>query len=428
MTEQFLIKGLGGEKRLSGTIRVTGAKNAVLKSFAASLLFEDTLAISNVPEIEDVARVSELLQALGASVEKKEHAYALNTSAVTKSDLDDAIARRLRASIVFTGPLLARFGKVSFPYPGGDIIGPRPIDLFLDGFTKMGADVTFDGRYTISTQGGLRGADIFFTSVTVTGTETLMMAATLAKGKTVLKNAAMEPEIMELANFLNSCGAQIHGVGTPTITIEGGGMLKADGKTLRTIPDRIEAGSFLILGALAANELEIVDCNPAHIEMLIELLRASGLSLQVGEDSIKLSGNTEKFRLEALQVRTHEYPGFATDLQPPMTVYLTQAEGESTVFETIYLGRLNYTEDLVSMGADIKMGNPQQITIKGPTPLSGRRLESPDIRAGLAFLLAASIAKGDSVINTIYHIDRGYERIEERLSKIGLDITRRAAP
>lgn len=426
MADQFFIKGLSGRRKLSGKIRVTGAKNAVLKSFAASLLFNDAVVVSNVPDIEDVSRVKELLEDLGATVaEKAPGTYAITTSGVSKSDLDDAVARRLRASIVFAGPLLARFGRVSFPHPGGDIIGPRPINFFLEGFEKMGGKVSFENdRYTVTAERGLRGAEIFFMFITVTGTETLMLAATLAKGTTVLKNAAMEPEIVALADFLNACGARITGAGTPTITIEGGGMLHADGKELRTIPDRIEAGSFLLLGALCAEDLEITDCNPEHIEILIRLLRESGMSVTAGENSVSIRSSTTP-QFKALRVRTHEYPGFATDLQPPMTVYLTQAEGESTVFETIWRGRLNYTQDLVSMGANITLANPQQITIKGPTPLTGRTLESPDIRAGLAFLLAASVAKGDSVINNVYHIDRGYERIEERLSKIGLPIERR---
>jgi UDP-N-acetylglucosamine 1-carboxyvinyltransferase len=249
-----------------------------------------------------------------------------------------------------------------------------------------------------------------------------MMAAVLAEGTTVLKNAAMEPEIVALAEFLNSCGATIQGVGTPTITIVGGGLLKAQGKLFTTVPDRIEAGSFVILGALAGEEVEVTQCNPSHIEMLIELLRESGVDITVADSSIVVRGSHTPLR--PLSVRTHEYPGFATDLQPLMLVYLTQTQGESTLFETIYGGRLNYIHDVVRMGADITLWNPQQVTIKGPTPLRGQELESPDIRAGLAFLLAAAIAKGTSTIEHIYHIDRGYEHIEERLQKLGLNIKR----
>ncbi len=426
--EQFVVEGLGGERKLEGSIPVKGAKNAVLKSMAASLLFSDTLSITNVPEIEDVERVSELLEAMGATVVRQGARCDIDTSQVTTSDLDDKIARTLRASIVFIGPLLGRFGHASFPHPGGDVIGPRPINLFIDGFQKMGATVVQEGdRYSISTPYGLKGAEIFFMFVTVTGTETLMMAATLAHGTTILKNAAMEPEIVELAHFLVLCGAKISGAGTPTITIEGlgGSLLEASGKQFRTTPDRIEAGTFLLLGALAAKELVITDCNPAHCDMLIELLRESGVEIETTHTSIALRANGAKRK--PLNVRTHEYPGFATDIQPPMVVYLTQTSGESTIFETIWGGRLAYTQDLVRMGADITIYNPQQATIKGPTPLHGRELESPDIRAGLAFLMAAAIANGTSTIDNIYHIDRGYEHIEERLSKLGLNIKRESS-
>ena len=424
--ERFIVEGLGGERALSGEIAVGGAKNAILKSMPAVLLFEDAVTLSNVPDIEDVARVVELLQDLGAQVGRSGGTATIDTSRVGVSDLDDAIARRLRASVVFIGPLLARFGRVSFPHPGGDIIGPRPIDLFLSGFKQMGCEISLDGeRYTLTAAGGkLRGAEIFFRFVSVTGTETLMMAATLAQGTTVLRNCAMEPEIVALAEFLNACGANIRGVGTPTITIVGGAMLRAEGKVFATVPDRIEAGSFVILAALAGKEVTVTNCEPLHIEMLIELLRESGISIEAKKNSVMVHGDASAKTLRPLSVRTHEYPGFATDLQPPMVLYLTQCEGESTLFETIYGGRLNYVQDLVRMGADITLWNPQQITIKGPTALGGRELESPDIRAGLAFLFGAAIAKGTSIIDRVYHIDRGYAHIEKRLQNLGLSIKR----
>lgn len=407
---------------MRGSVGVRGAKNAVLKSMAAALIFEDPLTLSNVPQIEDVARMGELLRALGARVTEGEGTCTIDTSGVKGGEVDDKLARTLRASIVLTGLLLARFGSVSFPHPGGDVIGERPIDLFLEGFQKMGASVSRSGeRYEVTARGGLAGAEIFFRFVSVTGTETLMMAAILAKGTTVLRNAAMEPEIVELAEFLVSCGATIVGAGSPTIIIQGGGMLRSMGKEFRTIPDRIEAGTFLLLGALCAEELTITDCEPAHFEMLTELLRQSGALIKEEKTSVTVRGGIQP---KPLAIRTHEYPGFATDLQPPMVVYLSQAAGESSVFETIWGGRLAYTQHLVEMGAHITLWNPQQITIKGPTPLKARPLESPDIRAGLAFLMAAAIAEGESTIDHVYHIDRGYERIEERLRGIGLDIQR----
>src|SRR3989344_3100562 len=276
--ERFVIQGLAGERRLEGSIAVKGAKNAVLKSMAASLLFEDALTLGNVPQIEDVERMGEILRALGASAAwSGPDTYAIDASGASSSDVDDALARKLRASIVFAGPLLGRFGQVSFPHPGGDAIGPRPINLFLEGFTAMGCEVAGAGDgYTLSGRNGLKGAEIFFMFVTVTGTETLMMCATQAKGKTVLKNAAMEPEIIALAEFLNTCGANIKGAGTPTIEIEGGELLRSNGKIFNTIPDRIEAGTFMLLGALSASELRIEDCEPRHSDMLIKLLRESG--------------------------------------------------------------------------------------------------------------------------------------------------------
>ena len=424
-TERFVIEGLGGARTLKGSIAVRGAKNAVIKSMAASLLFKDTLTLSNVPHIEDLDTFGKLLEHLGASVTVAGNTCTIDTGSVTKTDLDDTLARRLRASIVASGPLLARYGRVSFPHPGGDVIGPRPINFFLEGFQKMGATVAKDGEgYVVEvTDKKLKGAEIFFTFISVTGTETLMMAAILAEGTTVLRNAAMEPEIVELAEFLNTCGAKITGAGSPNITIEGGGLLEARGQVMQTVPDRIEAGSFLLLGALAAEELEITDCNPMHLEMLIELLRESGVEIETTETTINLK-KADARQFHALQVRTHEYPGFATDMQPPMVVYLTQARGSSSMFETIWGGRLAYTQDLARMGAKINLLNPQQIKIEGPTPLVAAELESPDIRAGLAFVMAAAIATGTSTVGNIYHIDRGYERIEERLQKIGLNIRR----
>lgn len=428
MAEKFIIEGLAGKRELQGSISVRGAKNAVLKSLAATLLFEDSVTISNVPGIEDVGILGEILTDLGAEVSKKDDTYTIATSNVHKTDLSDDLSKKLRASVVLSGPLLARFGKVSFPHPGGDIIGPRPINFFLDGFRLMGAEIAKENdRYSVVAKDGkLHGAEIFFTFVSVTATESLMMAAVLAEGTTKLRNVAMEPEIVALADYLVSCGAKITGAGSPNMTIEGSGLLKAGGKVWRTIPDRIEAGSFLLLGALAAKELEITDCDPMHLEMLIELLRESGAEIDTTSTSIKLR-DAQSAQFRSLQVRTHEYPGFATDLQPPMVVYLTQAQGTSSVFETIWGGRLAYTADLNRMGAKIDLLNPQQIKIEGPAPFVAAELESPDIRAGLAFLMAAAIAKGTSTVGNIYHIDRGYEKIEDRLSKIGLQIKRTSA-
>lgn len=426
MKDSFIIQGLGGARELSGSISVGGAKNEALKLMAASVLFEGPVTLENMPRIEDVERMREIIERLGGSVSCVDTTCTLDTTNVTHGAMDHEASKSLRSSVVLTGPLLARFGEVSFPHPGGDIIGERPIDFFTEGFEKMGAQVEVkDDQYQIHAPNGLTGADIFFRWVSVTATETLMMAAVLAKGTTTLRNVAMEPEVIDLARFLESSGARIGGIGTPTLTIEGGPMLHA-AKPHRVIPDRIETGSFLILGALAAKELTITDCEPEHVRMLVELLARSGVHIEARGTTLSMKNGARDCR-RAMTMKTHEYPGFPTDLQAPMVVYLTQAEGESRVFETVFEGRLNYTEDLVRMGANITLWNPHQASVKGPTPLHGTTLESPDIRAGLAFLIAALIAKGESKLENVYHIDRGYARIEERFRALGADIRRVSA-
>jgi UDP-N-acetylglucosamine 1-carboxyvinyltransferase len=426
MREKFVIQGLGGERTLSGEISVNGAKNAVLKAMAASFLFADDVILKNVPDIEDVARMEELLSALGVQIEKNKDTRKLTCGKNLLSGMPTEISKRFRASIVVSGPLLSRLGKISFPHPGGCVIGARPIDLFLGGFQKMGAAVKEkDGRYFVETKNGLRGADIFFKNQSVGATETFMMAAVLAKGKTILRNCAMEPEITSLAEFLIACGAKIKGVGTTTIEITGGAKLRSRGKAYQTPPDRLETGSFLILGALAAKDLLIKNCEPAHVSALLEALQYSGVKLAVGKKSIRVLGKDFSIAdLGALNVKTHEYPGFSTDLQSPMVVYLTQVAGESVVFETIFEGRLNYTAELVRMGADITIWDANRAMIKGATPLKGRELESPDIRTGYAFVIAGIIAKGETVIHNVYYIDRGYAMIEKRLQNIGVHIKR----
>ncbi len=434
MKERFVIEGLGGEKTLSGTVAIHGAKNAVLPAMSSALLFEDTLMIENVPDIEDVKRLTELLEGFGAVVsEKPNRSLEIRAESISKFEFDRAVAKRLRASIILTGPLLARFGEAIFPYPGGCVLGQRPIDLFINGFRAMGAKVKEekdgeDDIFRLTLIGSkLKGADIFFPLISVTATETFMMAAVLAEGTTILRNSAMEPEIKSIADFLNSCGARIKGVGTPTITIEGGALLSAQDRAYHTLPDRIETGSFLILGALTARDIMIEGCVPEHVESLVNLLEQSGVPITRGDHFLKISHNTMPSSMwKAVNVKTHEYPGFATDLQAPMVVFLTQVTGESTVFETIFEARLTYVEDLVKMGANITMWNPSKVSIKGPAPLKDCELEGPDIRAGLAYVIAALVARGISTIDNIYYIDRGYESLEERLQKLGANIKREA--
>jgi UDP-N-acetylglucosamine 1-carboxyvinyltransferase len=428
MKERFLIKGLAGKKTLSGSIAVRGGKNEVLSLMAAALLIKAPIEFDNVPEIEDIKRIGELYAHLGVTFTKSaKDKYLIDASVISNGNLDKEIAKRFRASIVLAGPLLARLGHVSFPHPGGDVIGERPIDIFLDGFQKMGAVISErDGSYClVIKEKKLQGMEYFFKIISVTATKTFMMAAVLAEGTTVLRNAAMEPDVATLAELLTLFGAKITGAGTPTIIIEGGELSNVP-QFFTIPPDRLETGSFLILGALAADTLEITHCRPSEVMILVDMLTRSGVPITVNKDSILIKGNgkIKNHDLLGMNVRTHEYPGFPTDLQAPMTVYLSQVKGESLVFETVFEGRLNYVHDLVRMGADIAMWNPHQVMVRGPKSLIGHELESPDIRAGLAYVIAAIVAKGDSVINNVYHIDRGYEEIEKRFRAIGVDIER----
>lgn len=427
--EYLKIKGVNGKKVLGGTISVNGAKNAALKTLASTLLFDGEVTLKRIPNIEDVHRMGDLLEDLGVEIKKTPSGtFRCDVTKSRVTQLSPEISRRLRASIVLTGPLLARRGKVSFPHPGGCVIGARPIDLFVEGFQKMGADVKEQNEeYVITTNGKrMQGAELFFRNQSVTATETFMMAGVLAAGTTVLKNAAMEPEIEHLATFLNASGARIEGAGTPTITITGRKKPLVATKAYHTPPDRIEAGSFLILGALTAKDMTIDRCEPKHLESLIEMLTESGVPIRTEKNKIHIVGNTKhnKAFVNPEAVRTHEYPGFPTDLQAPFVVFLTQGSGETQVFETIFEGRLQYTEELKRMGADITMMDPHRIMVHGPSELAGRRLESPDLRAGLGFIIAALVAKGESFIHNVYNIDRGYSRIEERLQGIGASIER----
>ncbi|MBU6500815.1 MAG: UDP-N-acetylglucosamine 1-carboxyvinyltransferase [Patescibacteria group bacterium] len=416
---KFIIRG---GKRLAGTIEVNGAKNSVLKAMAASLLFSNPITIKNTPFIEDVLRMRELLEDLGAKVEEGDRMLVIDPTSVRDGKLNKEIAERLRASIVLAGPLLARNGWADFPYPGGCVIGKRPIDIFLSGWQAMGAKIMDGKDHFRVTAKKLRGADFAFRVVSVTGTETMMMTAALASGKTVLRNAAMEPEILSLADFLNDSGAKISGAGTPKIEIIGtGGRLLRAKRPFTVIPDRIEAGSFLILGAAIGKKIKVAGCEPEHMTAIITALREANVPLEIGKDFISVS---KPRNLKAVNVQTREYPGFPTDLQAPFAVLMTQAEGESVIFETIWESRFGYAENLKRMGANIFLADQHRILIKGPHHLRGREIESPDLRAGLALIVAALLAKGESVISNIYQIDRGYEKIDERLRELSAEIQR----
>lgn len=436
---EFIITGTAGKRTLRGTLPVMGAKNAVLPLLASAILFKDNVIFDNVPMNADVKAVLELLGQLGitAHVSPSKAQLAsrvdLTCSTIKAGDLDQALSRKMRASIMLTGPALARFGKVSFPKPGGCVIGARPIDLFIDGYERMGATITSDEEtYTASAPQGLVGAELFFGVQSVSATETFMMAAVLARGTTILKNAAMEPEIVALAEHLQAAGARITGAGTSTIIIEGQGAQKPlinNARVCIVIPDRIEAGSFLFLAALAGADITVTQCRPDHLESVTHVLKQAGVPLVIGKDSIRVyfdekSGNQRARDLQMVSIRTHEYPGFPTDLQPQLVVFLTACAGEAVVFETIFEGRLSYVPSLTHMGATLTVFDPHRLQIKGPTPLVGAEVDAPDIRAGFAYLMAGIAAKGKTIVRNGHYIDRGHESIEKRLAEVGVSIER----
>ena len=416
--EKFLISG---GRTLEGEIETRGAKNAALKAFAASFLFNEPIIIKNVPLINDVFKIIKLIEFLGGKVSREgKRVFKVSVNSANSHILDSKISKSIRASVVLIGPLLVRFGRVQFPHPGGCVIGERPIDVFLEGFEKLGAKFRMEGENYILEVKELKGAEIIFKKVSVTATETIMMAAAFAKGKTILYNAACEPEISALADFLNVSGAKIKGAGTYKIEVTGVKKLKFK-KPYEIIPDRIEAGSFATVAAMLGKEIKITRCEPRHLLVFLEYIKSVGANVEHGKDWLKISAPK---KLTAIDIKTHEYPGFPTDLQAPFTILLTQAEGKSLITETIFEGRLNYIEDLNKMGAKIISCDPHRIIVEGVSSLKGKNLESPDLRAGLAFVLAALCAEGNSTIHGIDKIDRGYEKIEERLQKLGAEIKR----
>ncbi len=411
-----------GPARLNGEIKVNGAKNSALKIIPASLLSSEEIHLKNLPKVEDVENSLKLIQKLGGKVSSvKKGEVKIKTETVTQAEIPADIANKFRASIMFAGPLLARLGKVKFPHPGGCVIGAggRPIDIFLEGFRALGAEIVQKSdSYELKTK-GLKGNSFFFPKISVTATESLMMTAVLAQGKTILKNCAMEPEIVALADYLNSQGAKISGAGTPIITIEG--VKKLGAGKFRVIPDRIETGSFALMAVATGSEITITDCEPSRIEILLTVFKKIGVEFSSGENWLKIKKTKN---LKPYSIQTHEYPGFPTDLQSPYTVLMTQAQGTSMVHETIYDRRLLFVDMLSQMGADIIMCDPHRVVINGPTPLKGKKLESPNLRAGIALIIAALSANGKTEIDNIYQIDRGYEKIDQRLKKLGADIKR----
>jgi UDP-N-acetylglucosamine 1-carboxyvinyltransferase len=416
---KFIIRG---QKKLSGEIKVGGAKNLALKVIPASVLSSEPVSISNLPGIEDISKSLQMIEELGFSLETKNKTAIIKAEKAKTTELPSKLADKFRTSIMFVGPLLARFKEVKFPHPGGCVIGAagRPIDLFLDGFSAFGANIkTVNGRFYHLRADKLKACDFFFPKVSVTGTESLMITACLAEGKTILRNCAMEPEIKYLADYLNQSGAKIQGAGTSIITITG--VKKIRGGKVKIMPDRIEAGSFAIMAAASNSDIIIKNCNPEHISSLLAVFKKIGVNFEVGKDYLKMKKSNN---IKAYGIKTHEYPGFPTDLQSPYIVLMTQAEGTSLIHETIYDRRLIWTDMLSQMGANITLCDPHRALVAGPSKLQGKKLISPDIRAGIGLLIAALIAKGETQIDNIYQIDRGYERIDERLRNLGADINR----
>lgn len=430
-----------GQQPIHGTVTVEGAKNHALKVIAASLLSKEEMLISRMPNIGDTRLLLDILEAMGAKVrhDAVKGTVDINTSEVKNGEMPAELVRGIRASAVLMGPLLARFGNVTIAHPGGCVLGRRPIDIFLDGFRAMGATITETGDTTRCRALRLRGGHIFMPQVSVTATETLMMAAVLADGTTVLENAACEPEIPALAAYLNRHGAKIRGAGTPVIVVDG--VKKISAGPCAVMPDRLETGTFAILAAAARGDVRIEKCDPSHIGALLALFDRMGVPYRQGKNWLEVnakgsltgragvgpgraSAGPGKKPFVAANMKTHEYPGFATDLQAPMTVLLTQCDGLSLVHETIFEGRLFYVDKLNRMGANIILCDPHRAMVQGPTKLRGKTLESPDIRAGMALVIAGLIARGETIIDNIQQVERGYASVVERLRSLGAQIER----
>ena len=390
---------------------------------AAALLTSDTVMLHNIPYVRDIITQRRLLEDIGATVLTPElRTHKITASHIEVFEAPYELVKTMRASVLALGPLLARFGKAKVSLPGGCAIGTRPIDLHLSGFEKFGAQVRLEAGNVVARapeDGRLRGADISFSKVTVTGTENLMMAATLARGTTTLRNAAREPEIVDLADLLNKMGARVNGAGTDTIQIEGVDSLGAAEHTI--IPDRIETGTFIVAAALTGGDLEIKDCRPDHLDTVIEKLRAAGVVIQ------ELNPTTLEVNcpdgLVAGDVSTAPYPQFPTDMQAQYMVLMTQARGRSEIVETVFENRFMHASELQRMGAQIHIDGGSAI-VDGPTQLAGARVIASDLRASASLVLAGLIARGETLIDRVYHIDRGYEKIEAKLRAVGAEIER----
>lgn len=424
--DKFLIEG---GRPLEGTVEISGAKNAALPAMTAALLTGERVVLRNVPRVRDIGTLRSLLDELGvdSSVTHEEHGNRVEIEArrLLNPVAPYELVKQMRASVLVLGPLVARFGNAKVSLPGGCAIGARPVNLHLKGLETLGARITMDHGYIDARADGLKGAPFFFDTISVTGTENLMMAATLAEGETILDNAACEPEVEDLGKLLQAMGARIEGLGTSRIVIRGVPRLR--GAEHSIIPDRIEAGTFLVAAAITGGSLKLRHVEPRHLESVTAKLAEVGVRVDLGreEDPHRSGVLTVKVedRLRARDVTTQEYPGFPTDMQAQYMALMTQAEGVSVITETIFENRFLHALELARLGADIAVDG-RRAAVRGKTPLSGANVQASDLRASASLVLAGLAARGETVVDRVYHIDRGYERIEEKLAKVGARIRR----
>ncbi len=417
--DKFVIRG---GNPLLGTVRISGAKNAALPAMAAALLTEEPVVLENIPQVRDIETTRKLLAAMGAEVElgygRAQHRTTICCRNLAAPEASYELVKTMRASTLVLGPLVARCGRARVSLPGGCAIGARPIDQHIKGLELLGAKITQEHGYVEASAERLKGAEIVFDKITVTGTEDLLMAATLAEGETVMQNCAREPEVADLAALLNKMGAKIEGAGTSTIRVKG--VTKLRGAKHRIIPDRIEAATFILAGALTGGDLNVSGCDPKHLGSLLQKLHEVGIKTSYRGDSVRVEGNEN---LKAADVITEEYPGFPTDIQAQYMALATQAEGTSVITENIFENRFMHALEMVRMGANIKIEGHRAI-VRGKSPLSGAAVLASDLRASASLVLAALVADGETIIDRVYHIDRGYENIEEKLRGVGAEIRR----
>lgn len=409
-----------GPCKLSGKIQVSGSKNAALPILMGCLLAETPVTLSNIPHLRDVTTTIQLLATMGVEVLFDELLnIEIDASSVHSKEAPYELVKTMRASILAMGPLLARFGEAKVSLPGGCAIGSRPVNIHIEGMKQMGAEIRVEQGYIFAKADRLKGADITMNPVTVTGTENLMMAAVLAEGTTVLRNSACEPEVSDLANFLNAMGAKISGIGTSTLVIEG--VERLQGVRYRVIPDRIEAGTYLAAAALTQSKITVTDVVPEHLEAVLEKFVEAGALVETSETTITLDMRNRT--LKPVDIQTQPYPKFPTDMQAQFVVMNALAAGESKVEETIFENRFMHVSELTRMGADIRIDG-HTAYIKGVAQLKGAPVMATDLRASASLILAGLVAEGETVVNRIYHIDRGYELIEEKFHKLGANIYR----